>query len=392
MQLSLFATQSAKKKRKVPSYFQFDWNRKLNFLSQTAVQSDLVNAVLPDSIVETYKSGSSGKTDLLGYMAAGANIGVCAIDASKPVLLLIAQYVSAGGQAFIDSGAFRNFKARIKDETFPHLDFDKVFQCYDTVIEASEDIRTLILVAPDEVGNQEQSFQLLCRYQKDVKALQDRGAQIMVPLQKGRLSLTEHYYRCRKLLGFDFICGLPSNAKAVSSHEINQFLINVSPTSVHFLGTAESGLVHEAKFKSPDTHFTCDATLIRKHIGQNRLLTEMQSQIVDDALCCALHGNGHSRVSDSASWDETEVLGDLIGFIDAMNKNTVRRFALALSTSYREVISCEDNDELWSHLDERNHGYAHHYVMSFVAKECARHISPQVRKSVVHELASLNII
>merc|ERR1712137_1204133 len=174
MQLSLFATQSAKKKRKVPSYFQFDWNRKLNFLSQTAVQSDLVNAVLPDSIVETYKSGSSGKTDLLGYMAAGANIGVCAIDASKPVLLLIAQYVSAGGQAFIDSGAFRNFKARIKDETFPHLDFDKVFQCYDTVIEASEDIRTLILVAPDEVGNQEQSFQLLCRYQKDVKALQDR--------------------------------------------------------------------------------------------------------------------------------------------------------------------------------------------------------------------------
>lgn len=394
MQLSMFDTpkKNTKPVTKAITESQYDWRNTLRRLSQPNLQIDLISNVLPTSVVETYKSGSSAKTDLLGYMETGSNIGVCAVDASVPVLRLLAQYVSAGGKAFIDSGAFRNYNARRDNPSIAPLDFDKVFDAYDTVLDAATDTSTLILVAPDEVGQQTTSFGLLNIYQDKVRSIKAQGAEIMVPLQKGALSLSEHYKRCRQLLGFDFICGLPSNAKAVNSEEINEFLEDISPTKVHFLGTAESSLVHKAKFKSPSTQFSCDATLIRKHIGQNRLLTEMQTQIVDEAVGYVLHGRMHSRLSKTCHWDETEIVGDLVGYIESMNVSTLKRLAEALSTTVKVLKAYEENDALWRHIDDMNYGYAYQLVITFISKECIKDVSPKIRKSVVTELALLNII
>ncbi len=265
MQLSMFAHEPKSQRKADYSFSLYNWSKKLREASGATMQGDFVSDVMPASHVVTYKSGSSAKTDLMGYMAAGANIGICATDASKPVLSLLASYVSNGGRAFIDSGAFRNFKAKLKKPDTPPVDFDVVFSRYEYVLAQCTSSNGLIVVAPDIVGKQAASYALLEAYKDRITALHARGASIMVPLQKGEDSLLAHYNRCKALLGFDFICGLPSNAKAISRDEVMSFM-NAEPSCVHFLGTAESSLVHEAKFRSPRTQFSCDATLIRKHI------------------------------------------------------------------------------------------------------------------------------
>jgi len=391
MQLSMFSSPQHYQSKNNCNFTLYDWQKKISEASTASLQGDLVSDVMPSSRVVIYKSGSSAKTDLLGYMAAGANIGICATDASKPVLSILASYVSDGGRAFMDSGAFRNFKARMKNPDTPPVDFDVVLSRYENVLNQCSDSRGLILVAPDIVGQQEASYALLEAYKDRIVSLHAQGAAIMVPLQKGEHSLEAHYYRCKTLLGFDFICGLPSNAKAVTREEVLSFL-DIKPTCVHFLGTAESSLVHEAQFRSPQTQFSCDATLIRKHIGNNRLLTEMQRQITEDVVSRAVNGERHSRAEDIAYWDETEILGDLMGFFEILNKPEQKRFAQCLDTSVKAILCSDDNDALWEHLNVVNYGYADSKVTRFVYDLCAKNVSPKVRKSVVSELSALNII
>lgn len=391
MQLSMFEHESQRQRKNHYVFSMYDWAKKLREVSSASVQSDFVLDVMPESNVITYKSGSSAKTDLLGYMAAGANVGICATDASKPVLSLLAAYISNGGRAFIDSGAFRYFKAKLKKPETPAVDFDVVMSCYDTVLSQCTDSTGLIVVAPDIVGEQKASYDLLKAYKDRVTSLHARGASIMVPLQKGECSLEAHYHRCKALLGFDFICGLPSNAKAVSRAEVMSFL-EIKPSSVHFLGTAETSLVHEAQYRSPSTSFSCDSTLIRKHIGKSRLLTEMQRQITEDAVSHALNGEKHLRADDIAYWDETEVLGDLLGFFATLSPSEKKRFAQHLDTSVKKITAFEDNDALWAYLDCATFGYATNIVVDFLYTLCGKSISPKVRKSVVRELAELNII
>lgn len=392
MQLSFLELPAAEKTKEAVLTSSFDWKKKLRVLSQPTVQTDLVSVTMPQSIVEVYKSGSSAITDLKGYIQVKDNIGICATDASGPVLALIAKYVSEGGKAFIDSGAFRHFKKTLKNPETPPLDFDKVMASYQRVIHDCSSTDGLIVVAPDIVGKQEESYQLLCEYRDIIMSQYEQGVSIMVPLQKGALSLTAHYQRCRNLLGFDFVCGIPSNAKAISSSEIMQFLEDIEPKNVHFLGTCETGLVHRAKYKSPNTSFSCDATMIRKQIGKGSLLTEMQSQITDEAVSLCLHGREHKRVNDEKQWDETEVLGDITAFIDSLTKSQIKQLARALNINAKELVPFDSNDALWRKLDEVNYGYAEHIISDFLYELCRKSVSPKVRLSVVSELASLDII
>ena len=200
----------------------YDYKRVLRDLNYKNSQHDFV--VPTASNITTYKSGSSAKSDILGYIEANSPIGITAIDASAPVRNIVSRYISTGGRVFVDSGAFRNFKSRLKDPTVKLINFDHVFACYEDIIAGCTNTQSLIVVAPDSVGDQEYSYQLLVRYLPKIKNFLSFGVNLMVPLQKGELSIAKYYKKTVRLLGCDFICGLPSNAKALSKDEVFQFL------------------------------------------------------------------------------------------------------------------------------------------------------------------------
>ena len=157
------------------------------------------------------------------------------------------------------------------------------------------------------------------------------------------------------------------------------------------MGCAETALVHEAKFKAPLTHFSCDATKLRKHIGKGRLLTEMHNQVLDEVVQCAQHGISHASISGIESWDETEVLGDLLGHYHCLPRNAQANFAKALNVSMKDIESAEDNDDLWTLLGAFN--YCPDYdVSQFFDTYCRSTISPQVRTNTIETLANLDIV
>lgn len=387
MQMSMFAPAAPIYVKPKASAKVYDFNQVIRNKSYKKRQQDMVFDAVPEAKITVFKSGSSAKADILGYMAAQSPIGLTAIDASKPVRRLVGEYASDGGLVFVDSGAYRNFRAREKDPTVAPINFDDVFDSYHDILDNCTTTASLILVAPDEVGDQEKSFQLLVDYCREIKLIARRGVKFMVPMQKGDLSLRDHYVRCGELLGIDFIVGLPSNAKAVSKAEVMEFVATARPAEVHFLGCAESSLVHEAQYRAPATKFSCDATLLRKHVGEGRLLTEMHRQKLGDLNCHALHGENVSGFDHLAQYDESEL--HLYDIIPLLSKDRLQELSDFSGLSLNELSSAKDAEQIDMIIYDRG---SYQGVSLFVSNWVSKRISPSVRTSCVSELAMSDII
>lgn len=398
MQLSIFEPVGLKENKKEVLKMRqvkkeindniFDWEQALRTKRYKHEQLDMVSQTVADSNITTYRSGSSSRADILGYIAAGASIGVTAIDVSRPVVSLMAEYISKGGSVFADSGAFRNYKARKKDPSVPRIDFEQVFECYYQIIDQCKNAESLIVVAPDEVGDQCRSYDLLVEWAREIKLIVSRGVRVMVPMQKGKLTVFEHYTRCRELLNMEFIVGLPSNAEAMSREEVMDFITLSKPSDVHFLGCSESALVHEAKHCSPGTEFSCDATKLRKHIGKGRLLTEMHQQIRENVLCFALDGGKHRQGPQLNEYDESEL--HLFSIIPELSKKELAFLSDCSRLSVEELLSAKDCSDIDILMFEK--GDYHAVSMLFYPQWVSSKISPTIRTHVVSELALANII
>ena len=173
MQNTLFGAPEQAVKATQKDFKVYDWKQKFRSHTLAQSQSDLFDA----SHITTYSSGVSSPADLAGYVQVNAPVGVCVIDTSRPVRKMIGEYASDGGRIFCDSGAFRNFKARLKDSTVPLLDFDNVMEFYHDILKYSVNPSNLILVAPDRVGDQCASMVLLYEYHREITLLVRKGGE-----------------------------------------------------------------------------------------------------------------------------------------------------------------------------------------------------------------------
>ena len=371
----------------------YDWKKHLRDKAFKTSNHDLLREN-DNSNIETFRSGASSRSDFIGYKEAGISaIGICVTDSSSIVLNLAAQHVNEGGKVFADSGAFRNFNESLKYDNVKPLVFQKIFMSYYQIIEQTHQRcrSNLFVSAPDVVGRQDVSFDLLVKFTDDVEAIAKTGVTVIVPLQKGELPLDEYYLKCKELLTFDFVAGLPSNAKALSRDEIFSFIKKCKPPAVHFLGCSENTLAHQAKFNSPQTSITCDATKLRKHIGKGRILTEMQTQITEECVGNARCGSNHYNVK-MQHLDETDVLGDLLNFVDGLSASQTKNLALHLNVTPSDFTRFDENDELWEFLDFHNFGHATHYFLDFYNNHLFKQVSPKVRVQVVSTLAKHDIV
>lgn len=151
------------------------------------------------------------------------------------------------------------------------------------------------LVAPDKVGDQEETLRRLALYAGRVRRLRSMGAQIIVPLQRGRLSGAEFDRECSRLLGFsDYIRGIPSKKAAATVEEIGELSRSLpADVRIHLLGLGpfgdRYGDVIAAIDRAPELVF-CDSVRIKALVGTKngvgggpRILTQL-TWLVKDAL------------------------------------------------------------------------------------------------------------
>jgi hypothetical protein len=121
-----------------------------------------------------------------------------------------------------------------------------------------------------------------------VKKLQAAGANVMMPLQKGKISMANFDRKVEGLFGSDYIRAIPMKKDATTVEELEGFLKDRKPARVHLLGL---GVKQEAKLKaivdmakrvSPGTKITADSVRITAAAGRGggrrRKLTASQDR------------------------------------------------------------------------------------------------------------------
>jgi hypothetical protein len=269
------------------------------------------------------------------------------------------------------------------------MDYCEVLERYNDIVSMASSCASLMIVAPDIVGDQLGSFDFMLTYKNKLDALINKGVRLMIPLQKGPLAISAYYQRCVRLFGDDIVAGIPANAKAIGKDEVLDFCRECQPHHVHFLGSSEHQLAHQCAFISRNTVITADATKLRKHIGKGRLMTRKHHELRSTISTELLAGN---KASVSPFWDETEVLGDIHNFFNNLESREKRLFCRLMNAPLHLCEKSNDSDALWEILDDAAFGYAMENVRLIIGQVCETAISPKMRTEVIFELASLNVI
>lgn len=200
--------------------------------------------------VRRFASGMSRAKDFNAAVHADHGVGVEVGQLSDQAMRELAKRaVENHAQLFVDSGAFSVFKRGLKVEEggapVAGLDFDAILGSYDKLLgyiqdanDAEEHVTPPLVVMPDLVGDQAGSLNLITQHRDWIRsACEFNTCRPIIPLQRGERTIAEAYDDVVRILGTDkFVCGIPSNAAAISGEEFTEFLRSRKPKAVHILG------------------------------------------------------------------------------------------------------------------------------------------------------------
>lgn len=238
-----------------------------------------------------FPSGSNHAGEIHGFADLGWNVGVAvdALDKQGNAEKALKDLAGSKTKVFVDSGAFGEVKPNFPNEKgerpYPehpiglapvkpisHEEWLERLATYDRLADALG--KQLYVVAPDQVGNQDVTFQRLQRYLPQVKALQEKGANVLVPLQKGAKSMAEFDRDVAKLLGTDdFVRAIPMKKDATSTEDLRKLLADHPIPRIHLLGLGEKSerypeIMAMLEEVSPKTKVTLDSVAITAAVGR----------------------------------------------------------------------------------------------------------------------------
>ena len=205
--------------------------------------------------------------------------------------LLEALEERAGGPAclFVDSGAFSEVSfatgAPVVAKPITHAEWMRRLDIYARMAAA---YRTrCFIVAPDQVGNQEVTLSRLATYAHIIRAIaHTHRCQVIVPVQKGALSMAEFFARELQVLqlGNDKagdpiypIAGIPMKSDATSLEDLAEFAAQMPPGArFHLLGCGPAALKDGYRKalaaildNCPGADITSDSGTIRRLVGRS---------------------------------------------------------------------------------------------------------------------------
>ena len=240
-------------------------------------------------VVFPYASGMSRRRDMEAAIESAAGLGTEVGELSDAGMHRIAEAVAAGKPVFVDSGAFNAFKRAMREGTpeLSRLDFDRVFAKYNELSRrvqersaSDEHARLrhglLMMVAPDVIGDQSATLDLIEAHADQVKDWIEAGHEVIVPFQKGPIDQYEAFLRVQAALeGLPFVVGIPSAAEALSGADLRELLSHdYKPDRIHILGAVSSRRMDERMAIIRDAYeddvpgVTADAMVMRSKLHE----------------------------------------------------------------------------------------------------------------------------
>ena len=219
----------------------------------------------------SFCSGMSSKSDLRGAISAGVPIGVVAGHLTTGAMFLtLPRHLDKGLPLFVDSGAFTSYLSGSE------IDWLDVLRRYDDIALMTCRPEKLYVVAPDKVGCQHGTLDLLATWSDRLKDLIIRRVNLIVPVHRGDLPGTEMIDRIADILGTRaFIAGIPSARAAMAIEECQ----SLRHHAFHVLGRVQMDEEQIARIaalrpNNPTATVTADANWLRSHLATVRSLTE----------------------------------------------------------------------------------------------------------------------
>lgn len=204
----------------------------------------------------------------------------------------LAELEANGSSAFVDSGAYSEVKFTAEGPVVVEpITHESWLERLEKMTDIGRALRgRAFLVAPDMVGNQEETLKRLERYRETVCHWRDLGANVIVVLQKGKLSQLEFDAKCSEVLGFnDYVRGVPSKKAAATVEEIGELVAGLPEgTRVHLLGLSPFGKRWDEVLEAiPEGRpLLCDSVRIRALVGRKngpgggpRVLTKLRDEV-----------------------------------------------------------------------------------------------------------------
>jgi len=220
-----------------------------------------------------FRSGMSSKSDLRGAMDAGVPVGVVAGHlTTAQIVMALPRYLDSGSKVFIDSGAFT------AERTGETMDWARVLSVYESVAGLTDRPEMLYVVAPDKVGCQGETLNLLRRYRKQLQQLLAQGVQLIVPLQYGNLPAATMLASAQEILETDrFVAGIPANKAAMPIEECR----SLQHHTFHILGRVQADgeqveRIETLRAGNPGVFVSGDANWLRSHLGVVAMLTDTE--------------------------------------------------------------------------------------------------------------------
>ena len=217
-------------------------------------------------------SGASAPADLRGLARIRRPLGVSIPELSGPAL----EYLLTLGEiveVFVDSGAFSEVdeQARV---VAPISDGDWMERVVVMHRIAAALGSGAVIVAPDRVGDQQETLRRLALFEDVLRAIMALGARLVVPIQRGGMSPTLFHDAAACLVGGPFVCGIPGNKAAMPPGELEDFLRARRPAAVHLLGVGPKSdrfraLVDVLRRFVPDAEVSCDSNGLAALVGKS---------------------------------------------------------------------------------------------------------------------------
>lgn len=231
-------------------------------------------AELPVEPVAYFASGCQCG-EVTGFAEIGHDVGVVASRINRQVERELLALAGSDVQVFVDSGAFSEvaFTGAGFEVVKPITDaaWQKILATYKRLAAVLGD--QLHVVAPDQVGSQEVTIERLTRYAADLRELDELGARVLVPVQKGATSQADFYRAACAVVGIEMMPALPCKKAATTVREAEAFVAEIRPASIHLLGLGVRNRLAGAflsviAMASPDTLVQMDSCVIAANSGK----------------------------------------------------------------------------------------------------------------------------
>lgn len=271
----------------------------------------LISSPLPIDVT-VYASGTNRVSDIRGSRLAGVPI---AVDVSKLSPTVINELIQSSVPVLLDSGAFgevaiRNGQPEVV-APISHQEWERRLGIYLRIAQGyrkrtlrHNSVWQVTAVAPDRVGSQEVTLVRLSEFRSVIRKLHAIGADILVPLQIGRFTLANFYERAVKILGIEIVPGMPMKKSATTPEAILDFVRQIRPQKLHFLGMGITNrvadpLIRLLQHEQPRLLISLDSNRIRAGVGRRRILTKKEH------LYCNELAEGWSGEIDLSPWGGT---------------------------------------------------------------------------------------